>query len=264
MPSSLSELAPTLTQALVVVVGLIAGQLWPREKRPGFFSKESFTNVLNAAFLFPIRIVIGITGAAALDMGFINLTGLPVAVQGLIAFLVIDFVRYWVHFADHRVPILWSFHRVHHSAEELDATTGFRMHIVDFLQLSALPIVLFGLIFKLSPGWALPGALMVGIVADAIEHSNVRFTLDSPFRRAWFQVFNTPLFHSWHHTRDGAICDGNYANALPLWDRLFGTDVTRPEPPVLYGLEDKQALASDLIGLQLLKPGERQRATSAG
>ncbi len=256
-------MATTIAQIVVLVLGLLAGKLWERERRAGLFGPETWVNLLNGALLFPIRLAIGLTGIYALDVGLVDLTGLPSVAQFLIAFLTLDFVRYWVHYADHRVPLLWRFHRVHHSAEAIDASTGFRMHVVDFLQLTAIPVLLFGVLFRVSDGWPLPAALIVGIAADAIEHANVRFTLDTPLRRFWFRVFNTPLFHAWHHTRDGRICDGNYANALPLWDRLFGTDVTRPEPPELYGLEDEQQLDASLVGLQLLRPGPRQRAWAA-
>ncbi|MDP2317428.1 MAG: sterol desaturase family protein [Pseudomonadota bacterium] len=258
----------TIAQALVLVLGLLAGRIWPREARRGLLTQESWVNLLNGAVLFAGKqgVVLGLVylGVQPLEGRLLDLTGLPGAVQFLIAFLTLDFARYWLHYADHRVPLLWSFHRVHHSAEAMDATTGFRMHLVDFVQLAAVPLVLFGVLFRVSDGWPMHAALTVGIVADAIEHANVRFTLDTPFRRLWFQVFNTPLFHSWHHTRDGQICDGNYANALPLWDRLFGTEVTREVPPELYGVEDKQALESSWLGLQLLRPGPRQLRWRAG
>ncbi len=250
----------TIAQAGVLVLGLLAGGLWPRDRERGILTQESWVNLFNGALLFPIRLGIGLLGVDALDLGVVDLTALPTFAQFLLAFLALDFTRYWVHRADHRIPWLWTFHRVHHSSESIDATTGLRMHVVDFLQLTAIPIVLFGVLFRVSDGWVLPAALTVGIVADALEHMNVRFTLDTPWRCAWFRVFNNPLFHSWHHTRDGALCDGNYANALPLWDRLFGSDVTRPEPPALYGLEDRQALDSSLLGLQLLRPRVRPPA----
>jgi sterol desaturase/sphingolipid hydroxylase (fatty acid hydroxylase superfamily) len=243
----------TFVQAGALVAGMAAGALWPREARTSLFTSESWINLLNGAMLFPLRIGLGLLGIDQVRFGLVDLTGLPAVAQWAIAFLLLDFTRYWVHYADHRVPFLWKFHRVHHSAEQLDATTGFRMHVVDFFQLTAIPVVLFGVLFRFSDGWVLPAALAIGIVADAAEHANVRFTLDTPFRRAWYAVFNNPLFHSWHHTRDGKICDGNYANALPLWDRLFGTDVSQPVPPELYGLEDAQALDPSLPGLQLLR-----------
>lgn len=252
----------TIAQSVVLVLGFLAAWMWPREARCRLVTQETWVNVLNGGVLFGLKQGIIVTlvyaGMSPLEWRLVDLTGLPTLIQFAIAFLALDFVRYWLHYADHRIPFLWSFHRVHHSAEALDASTGFRMHVVDFVQLAMVPIVLFGVLFRISDGWAIPAALTVGIVADAIEHSNVRFTLDTPLRRLWFQVFNTPLFHSWHHTRDGQICDGNYANALPLWDRLFGTDVTRSVSPELYGVEDKQALDSSWIGLQLLRPGPRQ------
>lgn len=250
-------MATTITQALVLLLGLAAGALWPREARPGIVTRETWINLLNGALLFPVRFALGLLGVTSLKIGLVPLgdLGHP-ALQFLFCFLALDFVRYWVHRADHRVPILWSFHRVHHSIEQLDSTSGLRMHLVDFLQLTAIPIVLFGVLFDVSAfaGWVLPAALIVGIVADSIEHANVRFSLDSAWRRAWFRVFNTPLFHSWHHTRDGHLRDGNYANALPLWDRLFGTEVTGAAPPEAYGLGGDQRLDGSLLGLQLLRP----------
>ncbi|MES2641590.1 MAG: sterol desaturase family protein [Myxococcota bacterium] len=255
-------MATTLAQAVVLVLGLLAARIWPREARSGLLTQETWVNLLNGGVLFAGRqavlLALVYAGIQPLEGRLLDLTALPTVVQFLIAFLTLDFARYWLHYADHRVPFLWSFHRVHHSAEQLDATTGFRMHVFDFVQLAAIPLLLFGVLFRVSEGWPLPAALIVGIVADSIEHSNVRFTPDTPFKRLWFQVFNTPLFHSWHHTRDGQIYDGNYANALPLWDRLFGTDVTRAVPPELYGVEDKQSLDNSWIGLQLLRPGPRQ------
>jgi sterol desaturase/sphingolipid hydroxylase (fatty acid hydroxylase superfamily) len=151
---------------------------------------------------------------------------------------------------------LWRFHRVHHSTESLDATAGLRMHAVDFLQLTAVPVVLFGLLLDVShfASWVLPAAVSVGIVADTFSHMHVEFPHRNPVCRALLYVFNNPLFHSWHHTRDGVLCDGNYANAFPVWDVLFGSNVTRPEPPALYGIDGDQRLDHSLLGLQLLRP----------
>lgn len=248
---------PTLVvQILALVGGLAAGAVWPRTPGP-LFTRETVLNLATGALLYPVRYGLGLLGATTLHVGLVPLgtLGHPV-LQLLFAFLVLDFTRYWVHYADHRVPWLWTFHRVHHSSERLDSSSGFRMHVVDFLQLTAIVVVLFGVVFDVSQfePWVLPAALSIGIVADAIEHADVRFPLDTAWRRAWFRVFNTPLFHSWHHVRDATLCDGNYANALPLWDRLFGTEVTRPEPPAELGLTADQALTPTVIGMQLLRP----------
>ncbi|MEL6348765.1 MAG: sterol desaturase family protein, partial [Myxococcota bacterium] len=153
--------------------------------------------------------------------------------------------RYWVHRADHRIPWLWTFHRVHHSSERLDVTSGLRMHAVDFVQLSLIPIVLFGVLMDTSTfsPWVITAALGVGVFFDAFQHANLRFDIDAPLGRAWHLLLNNPHFHAWHHTRNGHHHDGNYGNTLVIWDRLFGSEVTQPELPEAFGVGGDQALA---------------------
>lgn len=241
-----------VVQLLALGLGLGLAALWPREARP-LLDRESLTNVLTGAALYGLKLAIGLTGVFTLHVGLISLAAVtPGPAQALLAFVIIDFARYWLHRMHHRVPFLWQFHRVHHSMRTLDSTAGFRMHLVDFVQLSILPVLIFGVLFDTtswSP-WAVPVAMIPGVVADALEHSNTRF---APRNRALLYLFNNPLFHSWHHVRDALLCDGNYANALPVWDLLFASNVTQPDPPDALGLTDDQDLASDPIGLQLLR-----------
>ncbi len=54
-------------------------------------------------------------------------------------------LAYWVdHYLKHRVPLLWEFHKVHHTAEVLSPLTNFRVHPVDG--------VIFGNIVAVSMG----------------------------------------------------------------------------------------------------------------
>ena len=243
-----------LTQVAALGLGLGLGALWPRDPRP-VLNRDSWINLLTGAGLYVLKLLIGLTGVYAARVGLLSTNGLsnPVA-QCLCAFLLIDFARYWLHRAHHRVPLLWHFHRVHHSLRSLDSTAGFRMHAVDFLQLSVLPGLVFGVLLDTSSwaSWAIPAAMVPGVVADALEHSNLRWPsfLDPRLR----YVFNNPLFHSWHHVRDADLCDGAYANALPAWDLLFGSDVSQAQPPAEYGLVPEKDLSNDVLGLQLLKP----------
>lgn len=246
----------TVVQALALLMGLGLARIFPRDPGRSTFSRDFWINIASGAMLFPVRLALVFMGLYALNLGLVDLGGFfhPVA-QFAFVFLTLDFAKYWVHYADHRVPLLWSFHRVHHSIEHLDASAGLRMHVVDFLQLSAIPITLFGVLFDISAfePWVLPAALSVGIVADSLEHMNVRMTLDHPLSKFWYYTFNSPLFHSWHHVRDGHLCDGNYANALPVWDYLFRTNVSRPVPPEIYGVA-KNPLEDNFWGLHLLRP----------
>ena len=245
-----------LTQVVALGAGLGAGWQWPRVVQP-LWRRDTAINLMNGLILYPVRLGLGGLGVYEFRLGLVPLGWLQNPVlQLLFCFLLLDFGRYWLHYAHHRLPVLWFFHRVHHSVESMDATAGLRMHLVDFIQLGLLPVLLFGVIFDTAgfPAWVLPAAMVPGVFFDAFEHANLRFDLDVGWRRAWHRMFNNPLFHSWHHTNEGHVCDGNYGNVLLLWDRLFGTDVTRLQPPAEYGLSGEQRLQNGVLQLQLLRP----------
>jgi len=249
-------------QGAWMVLFLVLGWRYPRVPGAPLLNRDVLFNLANGAALFGLRVtlIVGIT--ARLPGGLVPAGALPPWAQVLVGFLLLDFARYWVHYADHRVPWLWIFHRVHHSAERMDATTGLRMHVVDFLQLSAIPLVLFGLLLDTS-GWApwvIPTVLGVGVAMDAFQHANVQLPAGAWWFRIWNLALNSPNFHAWHHTSDGHLRDGNYGNTLIIWDRLFRTEVTQAEPPAAYGVTTGEALRNDPLSWQLL----RKRAAPPG
>ena len=73
--------------------------------------------------------------------------GLPWAVQLILIMLLTDFAQYWLHRAFHRVPFLWGFHAVHHSAKSMDWIAGARMHFLEIIVLrgvTATPMLVIG------------------------------------------------------------------------------------------------------------------------
>ena len=253
-----------LLQGTAMVLFLAAGRVWPRRDVP-LVNRDLVFNLLNGLVLFALMgLPLGWV-TQAVKIGLVPMDWVPAgALQLLFAFVALDFSRYWLHFAGHRVPFLWQFHRVHHSAEVLDSTTGLRMHALDFLQLWFVPFLLFSVVFDTSSfaPWVIPAAFGIGVVMDSFQHSNMTFDLRKPWNRAWHRLLNNPHFHAWHHTRDGALCDGNYGNTLLIWDRLFGTEVTRSVLPDAYGLETDQALVNDVFGWQLLRSRQRAQVQS--
>ena len=244
-----------LVKAVAMGLFQVVGAVRPRSEQ-AFFTRDTWLNVANGLLLFALKYLI--VGGAVFYSGFSLIPADALGsgpVQFLVGFLVLDFIRYWVHRADHRISWLWRFHRVHHSAETLDTSTGLRMHLVDFAQLISIPLFVFGVLLdgQAFEPWVIPAALAVGDVMDAFEHANIRMNMRHPFWRAWNTLFNCPGFHAWHHTRDGSLCNGNYSNTLVIWDRMFGSDVTRPDPPALYGLEPDQALDNSLLGWVILR-----------
>jgi lathosterol oxidase len=156
----------------------------------------------------------------------------PFFVQFVAILCLTDFVQYWVHRAFHRVPVLWRFHRIHHSADVMDWLAGSRLHLVDVAVtrgLTYVPIYLLG--FAEPPLFAY--VAFVSVQATFI-HANVRFRF-GPLR--W--VLATPQFHHWHHGAEREAIDKNFAVHLPVLDRLFGTCYLPGDRwPASYGLAD--------------------------
>jgi sterol desaturase/sphingolipid hydroxylase (fatty acid hydroxylase superfamily) len=176
---------------------------------------------------------------------------LPDWVRLITIFFVGQVGFYWGHRWTHEIPLLWRFHAVHHSAEELDWLVNTRAHPIDmvFTRLCGfVPIYALGL--AQPTGRAIDVASVVVALAGTFWgffiHANLRWRL-GPLE--W--VFATPAFHHWHHTND-SMRDRNYAAMLPWLDRLFGTyHMPRREWPAAYGIDKPVSLS--LLG-QLFDP----------
>ncbi len=244
-----------ILHGVAVLVFLVLGYTFPRDKQQGLLHRDLFVNVASGLLVFLIAKPIILLVKGYFDFHLLALPSQNPWIQLLICFVSLDFCRYWLHYAHHRVPFLWQFHSGHHSSERLDANSGLRMHIFDFFQLSLIPITLFGVIWntEVCASWVIDATFGIGIFFDAFQHANLRFNLKNPFCRAWHLFLNNPHFHVWHHIRWGADADGNYGNTLIIWDRLFGTDVTEEYVPTELGLTEQKALKNNPLSLQLLQ-----------
>jgi sterol desaturase/sphingolipid hydroxylase (fatty acid hydroxylase superfamily) len=143
------------------------------------------------------------------------LTRLPIWARFVAAWFLGDLLLYWGHRLQHRVPLLWRFHRVHHTAEEVDWLASFREHPLDGLYTRAfanLPAIVMGL----SLG-SIAGLIALRGLWAMFIHANVRL---SPGPLAY--LLGAPRLHRWHHDMtSGGRC--NYSNLMPLMDVIFGT-----------------------------------------
>lgn len=175
----------------------------------------------------------------------------PWLVQFIEVMILTDFAQYWFHRAFHRVPFLWGFHAVHHSAKSMDWLAGARMHfgeIVMLRGLTSLPLMTLG--FGPSVMQAYVGFVYI---YASIVHANLRGDFN---RLGRFLV--TPRFHHWHHGIDEVAVDKNFAIHFPLYDRLFGTyHFPRSEWPSGYGVPER---VPNGYRAQFLYPFRRKRA----
>ncbi|WOE74293.1 creatininase family protein [Alterisphingorhabdus coralli] len=166
----------------------------------------------------------------ALDQPVIS-SGWSVLVYSLAFLMAVDFGAFITHWAQHKIPLLWQFHQVHHSAERLTPLTLFRMHPINLafaaFVVTLLSAIAYAGVFYLS-GQA-PRALMVlgvnvflfafNLLGYNLRHSQI--WLDYP---AWLsRLFVSPAQHQIHHSSDPKHFDRNLGLVFSIWDQLFGT-----------------------------------------
>lgn len=162
-----------------------------------------------------------------------------------------DFLLYWIHRWFHG-PRLWRFHAVHHSSEQLDWLSSVRGHPVNDLVGNALLLFPF-LLLGFGPSAAASAGPALGIFA-LLGHADVDWDW-GPFRH----VVASPVYHRWHHSKDPAAIDKNFASFLPLWDILFQTHyLPTDRKPQDFGIHEP--VDHTVVGL-LKHPF---RSTSAG
>jgi len=171
----------------------------------------------------------------------------PWWLQAIEVILLSDLMVYWGHRLQHRIPFLWRFHSIHHSAEHLDWMAAHREHPLDTVYtLTLINVPAFVLGFPIE---TLAGLIAFRGIWAVYIHSNVRIPL-GPFRA----LIGSPELHHWHHDRDRNA--GNYANLSPLMDIVFGTYRCPDHEPEHVGLAEP--IPASYVG-QLLHPLRRRR-----
>ncbi len=205
---------------------------WPRRRLSVRRSRRWIANIgLSVINSIAVRMLIPFAGVAsalwAQDVGFglFNQLNWSAWLELLLFILLFDLTIYWQHRIFHMVPVFWRFHRVHHTDEDYDLTTGNRFHPVSILISATLKI---GLVVLL-------GASAVAILAAEIllnltsmfNHSNIRLPpqVDSLLRR----IVVTPDMHRIHHSRDNVEHSRNFGFNFSFWDRIFGSYMQNPK-----------------------------------
>jgi len=185
------------------------------------------------------------------------LAGRSFAVQFLVYLCVSDFLQWCVHNLLHRVPALWTFHKLHHSIHDMDWAGNFRFHwieVVVYRSLLYAPLLWLG-------GDGTP-LFAVAVFATAWGHFN-HANLDVGLGPLGY-VFNSPRMHLWHHdVSDEGGTAKNFGIVLSLWDWLFRTAYwPRERPPAAIGYPADDEMPVDPLR-QALFPLTRTRGSQA-
>lgn len=147
--------------------------------------------------------------------------------------VVHDLGEYLFHRAQHRIPLLWAMHSLHHSDPAMSALTTQRHFWGD--QFIKTLTVWSAASFIVSPT---PG-LVIAYACVGLWNFVVHSALPINFGR-WSWLLNSPAYHRRHHSSLPEHYDSNFAALLPFFDVITGS-YHRPDgfPPT--GLDRRPA-----------------------
>lgn len=174
-------------------------------------------------------------------------SGLVTLATTLILTLAGDFSLYLAHWLLHRMPCLWPFHAMHHSAETMTPFTGYRQHPVDTLINTAVSGVVVGLVMGLLRLLFGPETHFLGVGGQTIllllfylfgyhlRHTHIWLDYGPSISR----IFISPAQHQIHHSLNPRHHGKNLGYMLAIWDGFFGTlYVPQKQEDLTFGLTD--------------------------
>ena len=174
--------------------------------------------------------------------------------------LAYDISYYFYHNLQHRIPVLWELHKVHHSAEVMVGTTKDRIHPIDDVMnrvwdgLITGPVYGFWLFFAFDPVEITILGINVYVLRNIVMMDFVRHThLKISFGSLINQIILCPHYHQLHHSTNPKHFDKNFGLMLSIWDRMFGTlHVPEPDESFSFGLGSESEEYQSSFGLYIL------------
>ena len=195
--------------------------------------------------------------------GILNKGWSPFWLRCAITVLLLDFVKYGVHWLYHAVPWLWRVHQVHHSDPDYDVSTALRAHPIEVLFTQACYIAVIAL--TAAPPLGVLIAELMSCIQSFTGHVNA--SVPHWADRVVRTVFITPNMHRIHHSEEMAEQRGNLGEIFPWWDRLLGTYVDAPkagDERLVVGLKGFQDPGSLGLRFMLTSPFRKESGELAG
>jgi sterol desaturase/sphingolipid hydroxylase (fatty acid hydroxylase superfamily) len=174
-----------------------------------------------------------------------------------------DLGTYVIHYLMHKIPVLWEFHKIHHSATMLNPITQYRIHPVELVVNNLKGIVAMGLVmgvFRYLSAHQIDEITFIGAnvfsFAFLFFGANLRHT-HIPLRYfGWLEyIFISPYQHQIHHSNDASHFNRNMGSELAIWDWMFGTLVrSESVQGVEFGLGKDEEKNYDSVLKNLIKP----------
>ncbi len=242
---------------LSVIVFLLLEQSRNKPKKPPFKRLRVFlviallglavTTYASSHLLIPL-----VTIFAPFEIMSVSSIGIPLYLNMILSFLLIDLCQYWVHRLHHKIPYLWRLHRLHHSDKDVDALTTFLHHPLEYLTTFAISIILF-ILFDI-PMIVLVLYSTIFSVHAAFSHTTLK--INPQLERYLGYVIVTPSIHRVHHALAFKESNSNFGQVFSFWDRLFASHIkpSTIKKALVFGISKDQGPVALSIKSFLINP----------
>ena len=195
------------------------------------------------------------------DTGFTNFQ--LILIYTILIVVLNDFITFILHYLMHKIPFLWEFHKVHHSARRLNPFTQYRIHPIELIINNLGEVfskgILTGLFLFLSAGKiSIITFLGVNILnflfyffGANLRHSHVKFKYFNFLE----YILISPFQHQIHHSNNPAHYDTNLGSRFAFWDWMFGTLLTSKNVDKIgFGLGREEDNAYNTFSKNLITP----------
>lgn len=164
-------------------------------------------------------------------IGLLQQMYLPPALNMITTVVLMDLWMYCWHRINHTVPLLWRFHRLHHTDVHMNTTTAVRFHTGELLLSTISKAAVYCVLGTSFINIAIYETLF--FAAIVFHHSNMAVTerIDGWYR----SLFSSPYMHRTHHSVKKEERNSNYGSVFSFWDRFFRT-YHKPQASVQFGV----------------------------
>lgn len=183
---------------------------------------------------FGVLIVLLSDWAKAAQFGLIYWLNMPVVMIIIVSAFALDFFGGWLsHVVEHKIPLFWRMHIIHHADNSVDVTSGLRHHPLESVWRGLF--FLIGIIICGAPIYAVMIYQTLLTIFTGITHANI--SLNPSVDRVMSYVLVSPNMHKVHHHWKQPFTDSNYGAIFSIWDRLFSTFKVLDPKEIRYGLD---------------------------
>jgi sterol desaturase/sphingolipid hydroxylase (fatty acid hydroxylase superfamily) len=209
----------------------------------------TFTTII-VNFLLAFILVSTSEWVVAADFGLLQWLNLPAWAVFVLGMPLLDLIgAYAAHWTEHRIPVLWRFHLIHHTDQNIDTTSANRHHpgesVIRFV-FTTVAVLIVG-----APIWLVFLYQSMSVVLSQFNHANI--VVPKWLDNVLSPIFVTPDMHRVHHHYRMPYTDTNFGNIFSFWDRLLGTYSEVDNTKLIYGVDTHMDAADHSSIGQMLK-----------